>query len=171
MKITHYTFKKEMIDQSDINDTVDYIDINFSLVDVNEKVIHEKVVEKMKISSSLIYDLNSLSDYDANDFAIIHTDIIEKELHWRFPTYDNRDWERYDNKELIKSALVKLFLPIVQLFKTGKIDTDTIIASETDVNGIKYVFSIDKKNVEKIVNLVKIQKDYVRPKPKSKSKK
>lgn len=151
-----------MHNHSDINDTVDFIDINFSLVDVNENIIHEKVIEKMKISSSLIYDLNSLSDYDANDFATIHTDIIEKELHWRFPSYDNRDWERYDNKELIKSALIKLFSPIVQLFKTGKIDTDTIIVSETDVNGIKYVFSIDKKNVEKIVNLVKIQKDYAK---------
>jgi len=124
----------------------------------------------MKISSSLIYDLNSLSDYDANDFATIHTDIIEKELHWRFPSYDNRDWERYDDKDLIKSALVKLFSPVVHLFKTGKIDTDIITANETGVNGIKYVFSIDKRNVEKIINLVKIQKDYVRIKPKSKSK-
>lgn len=160
-----------MHNHSDIYDTVESIDINFSLVDVNGNVIHEKVVEKMKISSSLIYDLNSLSDYDANDFAVIHTDIIEKELHWRFPSYDNRDWERYDDKDLIKSVLVKLFSPIVQLFKTGKIDTDTIIASKTDVNGIKYVFSIDKKNVEKIINLVKIQKNYVRLKSKSKSKK
>ncbi len=169
-KPIHYIYRK-MHNQSDINDTVDYIDISFKLADVNGNVIHEKVVEKMKISSSLIYDLNSLSDYDANDFATIHTDIIEKELHWRFPSYDNRDWEKYDNKELIKSALIKLFSPVIQLFKTGKIDTDVIIASETDVNGIKYVFSIDKKNVEKIINLVKIQKDYVRLKPESKSKK
>lgn len=170
MKTTHYTFKEEMIDHSDINDTVDYIDINFSLVGVNGNVIHEKVVEKMKVSSSLIYDLNSLSNYDANDFAIIHTYIIEKELHWRFPSYDNRDWERYDDKDLIKSALVKLFSPIVQLFKTGKIDTDTIIASETNNKlGVNYIFAIDNKNVEKLVNLVNIQKDYDRFKLKSKN--
>lgn len=159
-----------MIDHSDINDTVNYIDISFKLADVNGNVIHEKVVEKMKISSSLIYDLNSLSNYDANDFAIIHTYIIEKELHWRFPSYDNRDWERYDDKDLIKSALVKLFSPIVQLFKTGKIDTDTIIASETNNKlGVNYIFAIDNKNVENIVNLVNIQKDYDRFKLKSKN--
>ena len=154
----------------DINDTVDYIDISFKLADINMNTLYEKVVEKMKVSSSLIYDLNSLSDYDANDFATIHTDIIEKELHWRFPSYDNRDWERYDNKELIKSALIKLFSPIVQLFKTGKIDTDTIIASEVNNQlNIHYIFIIDNKNVEKLVNLVKIQKDYVRLKPQSKN--
>lgn len=168
-KPIHYIYRK-MHNQSDINDTVDYIDISFKLADVNMNTIYEKVVEKMKVSSSLIYDLNSLSDYDANDFATIHTDIIEKELHWRFPTYDNRDWERYDNKELVKSALMKLFSPIVQLFKTGKIDTDTIIASETNNKlGVNYIFAIDNKNVEKLVNLVKIQKDYVRLKPESKN--
>ena len=154
----------------DINDTVGYIDISFKLADINMNTLYEKVVEKMKVSSSLIYDLNSLSDYDANDFATIHTDIIEKELHWRFPSYDNRDRERYDNKELIKSALIKLFSPIVQLFKTGKIDTDTIIASETNNKlNVNYIFTIDNKNVEKLVNLVKIQKDYVRLKPQSKN--
>lgn len=154
----------------DINDTVDYIDISFILTDINMNILYEKVVEKMKISSNLIYDLNSLSDYDANDFATIHTDIIEKELHWRFPTYDNRDWERYDDKELIKSALVKLFLPIVQLFKTGKIDTDTITAVEVNNQlNVYYIFTIDNKNVEKIIKLVKIQKDYVRITPKSKN--
>lgn len=159
-----------MHNHSDINDTVDYIDISFKLADINMNTIYEKVVEKMKVSSSLIYDLNSLSNYDANDFATIHTDIIEKELHWRFPTYDNRDWERYDDKDLIKSALIKLFSPIVQLFKTGKIDTDTIIASETNNKlGVNYIFAIDNKNVEKLVNLVKIQKDYVRLKLKSKN--
>lgn len=159
-----------MIDHSDINDTVNYIDISFKLADINMNTLYEKVVEKMKISSSLIYDLNSLSNYDANDFAIIHTYIIEKELHWRFPSYDNRDWERYDDKDLIKSALVKLFSPIVQLFKTGKIDTDTIIASETNNKlGVNYIFAIDNKNVEKLVNLVNIQKDYDRFKLKSKN--
>lgn len=159
-----------MIDHSDINDTVNYIDISFKLADINMNTLYEEVVEKMKISSSLIYDLNSLSNYDANDFAIIHTYIIEKELHWRFPSYDNRDWERYDDKDLIKSALVKLFSPIVQLFKTGKIDTDTIIASETNNKlGVNYIFAIDNKNVEKLVNLVNIQKDYDRFKLKSKN--
>ena len=154
----------------DINDTVDYIDISFKLADINMNTLYEKVVEKMKVSSSLIYDLNSLSNYDAHDFATIHTDSVEKELHWRFPSYDNRDWERYDNKELIKSALIKLFSPIVQLFKTGKIDTDTIIASETNNKlNVNYIFTIDNKNVEKLVNLVKIQKDYVRLKPQSKN--
>ena len=168
-KPIHYIYRK-MHNQSDINDTVDYIDISFKLADVNGNAIHEKVVEKMKISSSLIYDLNSLSDYDANDFATIHTDIIEKELHWRFPTYDNRDWEKYDDKDLIKSALIKLFSPVIQLFKTGKIDTDAIIASETNNKlGVNYIFAIDNKNVEKLVNLVKIQKDYVRLKPQSKN--
>lgn len=159
-----------MHNHSDINDTVDYIDISFKLADINMNTLYEKVVEKMKVSSSLIHDLNSLSNYDANDFATIHTDIIEKELHWRFPSYDNRDWERYDDKDLIKSALVKLFSPIVQLFKTGKIDTDTIIASETNNKlGVNYIFAIDNKNVEKLINLVKIQKDYVRLKPQSKN--
>ena len=150
-----------MIDHSDINDTVDYIDISFKLADINMNTLYREVVEKMKVSSSLIYDLNSLSNYDANDFATIHTDIIEKELQWRFPSYDNRDWERYDDKDLIKSALVKLFSPIVQLFKTGKIDTDTIIVSETNNKlNVNYIFIIDNKNVEKLVNLVNIQKDY-----------
>ena len=152
----------------DINDTVDYIDIGFKLADINMNTLYEKVVEKMKVSSSLIYDLNSLSNYDANDFATIHTDIIEKELHWRFPSYDNRNWERYDDKELIKSALIKLFSPIVQLFKTGKIDTDTIIASEVNNQlNIHYIFTINSKDVEKLIKLAKIQKDYVRLKPKS----
>lgn len=168
-KPTHYIYKK-MHNHSDINDTVDYIDISFKLADINMNTLYEKVVEKMKVSSSLIYDLNSLSNYDANDFATIHTDIIEKELHWRFPSYDNRDWERYDDKALIKSALVKLFSPIVQLFKTGKIDVDTIIASETNNKlNVNYIFTIDNKNVEKLINLVKIQKDYVRLKPQSKN--
>ena len=67
-----------MHNHSDINDTVDYIDISFKLADINMNTLYEKVVEKMKVSSSLIYDLNSLSNYDANDFATIHTDIIEK---------------------------------------------------------------------------------------------
>ena len=72
--------------------------------------------------------------------------------------------------KLIKSALVKLFSPVIQLFKTGKIDTDTIIASETNNKlGVNYIFAIDNKNVEKLVNLVKIQKDYVRLKLKSKN--
>lgn len=168
MKIIHYSYN--MHNHLDINDTVDYIDISFKLADINMNTLYEKVVEKMKVSSSLIYDLNSLSNYDANDFTTIHTDIIEKELHWRFPSYDNRDWERYDDKDLIKSALVKLFSPIVQLFKTGKIDTDSIIASETNNKlNVNYIFTIDNKNVEKLVNLVKIQKDYVRLKPQSKN--
>ena len=154
----------------DINDTVDYIDISFKLADINMNTIYEKVVEKMKVSSSLMYDLNSLSDYDANDFATIHTDFIEKELHWRFPSYDNRDWERYDDKELIKSALIKLFSPIVQLFKTGKIDTDTITAVEVNNQlNVYYIFTIDSKDVEKLIKLVKIQKDYDRLRLKSKN--
>lgn len=154
----------------DINDTVDYIDISFKLADINMNTIYEKVVEKMKVSSSLMYDLNSLSDYDANDFATIHTDIIEKELHWRFPSYDNRDWERYDDKELIKSALIKLFSPIIQLFKTGKIDTDVITAVEVNNQlNVYYIFTINSKDVEKLIKLIKIQKDYVRLKPQSKN--
>lgn len=154
----------------DINDTVDYIGISFKLADINMNTIYEKVVEKMKVSSSLMYDLNSLSDYDANDFATIHTDIIEKELHWRFPSYDNRDWERYDDKELIKSALIKLFSPIIQLFKTGKIDTDVITAVEVNNQlNVYYIFTINSKDVEKLIKLIKIQKDYVRLKPQSKN--
>lgn len=161
---------KKMHNHSDINDTVDYIDISFKLADINMNTIYEKVVEKMKVSSSLIYDLNSLSNYDANDFATIHTDIVEKELHWRFPSYDNRDWERYDDKELIKSALVKLFSPIVQLFKTGKIDTDIITAVEVNNQlNIHYIFTINSKGVEKLIKLAKIKKDYVRITSKSKN--